>query len=531
MSGSRASAARCKVAVAVLALAGAPFDAALALGEAEARGKQIYLKGTSPGGGDIQAIVGDESVVLPASVVPCASCHGPDGLGRPEGGVLPPDIRWRELTKIYGHVHDDGRMHPAFDEAGVERLLRSGLDPAGNRVDRAMPLYQMGEYDMRDLVAYLKFLEADRDPGVEDDRIQVASLLPLHGPAGRLGQAMAQVLRAHFDDLNARGGIYGRKVELLAIPYGESTEATLDTLRSALRQEGIFALVGAYTVGIDEQLLDALRAENVPLVAPFTLDPGDQLSNASAFYLYPGFDEQARALVEQAVSGRGAEFEDAPLIVVGPKGERVDRLLDAVEDQLRRHTSRSPVVLRYPPGRFDAGVLAAQVDGQTDAAVFFFGRQAALDAALERFAAAGQAPRLYLLSSFVSRPPFEVQDAFDERIFIAYPSLASDIDAKGRAAYRELAGRHALPPDHIQAQIAAFAAAKLLEEGLRRAGAGIDRTRLVESLEALYEFRTGLTPPLTYGPNRRIGARGAHVLAVDLANRAYRPLGGWRELR
>ena len=40
-----------------------------------------------------------------------------------------------------------------------------------------------------------------------------------------------------------------------------------------------------------------------------------------------------------------------------------------------------------------------------------------------------------------------------------------------------------------------------------------------------------MTPPLSYGPNRRIGARGAHVVAVDLEQRAYAPTDGWHELR
>jgi mono/diheme cytochrome c family protein len=88
------------LAAALLACCIAPVAGAAALDEAAARGKQIYLEGTSAGGGTIEAVVGDEAVTLPASAVPCASCHGPDGRGRPEGGVLPPDIRWQELTKV-----------------------------------------------------------------------------------------------------------------------------------------------------------------------------------------------------------------------------------------------------------------------------------------------------------------------------------------------------------------------------------------------------------------------------------------------
>ena len=381
---------------------------------------------------------------------------------------------------------------------------------------------------MDDLVAYLKHLERDRDPGIEDGRIQVGSLLPLQGPSGRLGQAMAQVMHAHFQDVNAQGAVYGRRIELLTVPYGASPEATLENLRSAFRAEGIFALVGAYTVDLDKEILELLRAEGAPLVGPFTLDPGDEIVDAAAFYMYPGLEEQARALADQALTE--VSVRESPIVIAGPQGSRVDRLVAAVQDQLRGRAPTQPVTVRYRPGELDGGELAARVQEGGGAAVFFLGRQAGLDALLDALVANKQDPWIYLLSSFVSRPLFEAPPAFHNRIFIAYPTFSSDISAKGRAAYQDLAQRHALPRNHIQAQIAAFAAARLLVEGLRRAGRDLNRQRLIEGLEELYAYKTELTPPLTYGPNRRIGARGAHVVAVDLMKKAYEPVGGWHEL-
>jgi len=521
--------ARGALAAAALLVCLAPLSAAIALESAQARGKQIYHQGSSAAGRDIEAIIGDEGVTLPASAVPCSSCHGPDGLGREEGGLVPPDIRWSHLTKNYGHVHDNGRRHPAFDPAGVARALRTGMDPADNRLDRSMPLYRMADEDMADLVAYLEYLERDLDPGVAPDRVQVATLLPLTGPAGRLGQAMAQVMHAHFEDVNAGGGVFGRRVELLTVPFAASPEATLDTLRAAFDKEGIFALVGAYTVGFDDALLAMLREARVPLVGPFTLDPGDGFTDAAAFYMYPGFDEQARALVERAVTEASART--APVVIAGPEGARVEHLVAAVKDQLADRTAAEPLVERYPPGALDATALAAKVRESGSEAVFFFGARPELDALLDALASTGeQGPRMYLLSSFVGSPLFEAPAAFHYRLFLAYPTFSSDITAEGRAAYARLAERAALPRDHVQAQIAAFAAARLLVEGLRRAGRDLSRAHLVEGLEALYDFRTGLTPPLTYGPNRRIGARGAHVVAVDLLKKTYDPM-GWQPLR
>ena len=79
------------------------------------------------------------------------------------------------------------------------------------------------------------------------------------------------------------------------------------------------------------------------------------------------------------------------------------------------------------------------------------------------------------------------------------------------------------------AQLAVLAAAKVLEEGLRRCGRDVSRARLVEELERLEEFATGYSRPLTFGPNRRIGSSGAYILAADLAAQRLRPI-GWTDL-
>ena len=496
---------------------------------AQSWGKQIYLQGTSPTGGEITANVGTEGVSLPASAVPCASCHGTDGIGRPEGGVQPPDIRWSELTKVYGHVHENGRKHPAFDENSLARVLRTGLDPASNRLDSSMPLYAMSVEDMDSLVAYLRYLETDWDPGVEKDRIQVATLLPLQGPQGGLGQAMAQVMLAYFKEVNQRGGLFGRKLELLAIPYGNSAEATLGNLRSAFDKEGIFALVGAYTIGLDEQILDLLREQGAPLVGPFTLNPGDAFTNADIFYIHPGFAEQAVVLVEQALK---EETEgNISLVLAGPEGDHIDRVIASVEGWLPRQKKNKPKTLRYRQGEFNAADIATQLQTFSTDAVLFLGNQTELKSLLNALDERKQSPRIYALSAIVSRPLFDAPAAFDQRIFLAYPTLSSDMSAAGRAEYLRLADLHALPPGHVQGQVAALAAAKLLVEGLRGAGRTLNRPGLVEAIEALYRYDTGLTPPLTYGPNRRIGAKGAHVMMVDLVKKTNVPVGEWHEVR
>jgi hypothetical protein len=73
-------------------------------------------------------------------------------------------------------------------------------------------------------------------------------------------------------------------------------------------------------------------------------------------------------------------------------------------------------------------------------------------------------------------------------------------------------------------------AAALAAEGLRRAGRHLTRQRLVTALEGVGRLETGLTPPIGFGPGRRVGAAGAHVVAVDLTARGLRPVGAFRRV-
>jgi len=59
------------------------------------------------------------------------------------------------------------------------------------------------------------------------------------------------------------------------------------------------------------------------------------------------------------------------------------------------------------------------------------------------------------------------------------------------------------------------AAARLLVEGLRRAGRDVSRARLVEAIETIQRFDVGYGPPLSYGPQRHVGVTGAQIMRFD----------------
>ena len=75
------------------------------------------------------------------------------------------------------------------------------MDPAGNKFTVAMPTYRMSQEDMANLIAYLKRIETDTDPGLTENSIVIGTVLPDKAALNGLAQSMGDVLQAYLPRL------------------------------------------------------------------------------------------------------------------------------------------------------------------------------------------------------------------------------------------------------------------------------------------------------------------------------------------
>jgi len=477
----------------------------------EKRGKAFYLRGESASGQEITAMMGE--VDVPATTIPCAGCHGNKGEGKTEGGVTAGNLSWSYLTKPYGHNDDGGRKHPAFSEASFVRVMTAGLDPAGNKLAVAMPVYRMPQEDMTDLIAYLKRIDSDSDPGVTDNTVVVGTLLPEKSAMSGLAQAMGDVLRAYFAEINSRGGIYNRRIEL-RVMYGDA-KATVSNMRDLIDHDQVFAIVGGLTAGADDGVAALTQEKEVPLVGPSTLLPqrGSPI-NRYIFYLLPGLKEQGRALV--AFAGKQSDAAKSQVAIVAPDFEFNRSIASAIEEQTKKLRWPNVITSYYARGRFSAADFVSEFNHKQIDSVFFLGSGPEAGAILREAEAVGWTPRFYMLGSLVGR---NITDAvtvkLKDKVFLAFPTVPSDVSAAGAAEYTAFLQRNKLDSTHAAAQASAIAAARILVHALELCGKDLTRERLITTLEGLYEYDTGLLPKISFGPNRRIGALGSYIVTFD----------------
>src|SRR3954451_18435781 len=83
------------------------------------------------------------------------------------------------------------------------------------------------------------------EEGVTADTIWFGQAAALAGPSSALGQGMRHGILAAFEQVNAAGGIHGRKLKLISRDDGYDPDRLLYQTKRLLEQAKVFALMGA----------------------------------------------------------------------------------------------------------------------------------------------------------------------------------------------------------------------------------------------------------------------------------------------
>lgn len=134
--------------------------------------------------------------------------------------------------------------------------------------------------------------------GVSEERILFGQSAAFEGPAAALGIGMNRGIEAAFNEVNATGGVFGRKLELIELNDGYEPQQTIVNVRSLVEEEQVFALIGSVGTPTSRAALPIANEAKVPYIAPFTgagflRDPESFSVNLRASY-----DQETRTIVQ-----------------------------------------------------------------------------------------------------------------------------------------------------------------------------------------------------------------------------------------
>jgi mono/diheme cytochrome c family protein len=250
------------------------------------RGKLLYR-----GNASLTQASRVQNVAMPANVTACASCHGLSGQGGQEAGTVAPPITARALLlpRAGGKAYDSVREALTGLAIGQGRIQQHGH----TTLVANMPRYALTAQELQDLTAYIQVLGTQQDDpaGISAQRIRVAALLPTDAAMQLAGQEVETGLRSEIQAINARGGIYGRTLELMVQPLRGSSAADYRQATEELAQKDVYALVGAW-----QPPYDADKPSPLPMVASLGFAATQAQARAQHFLL-PSLQDQINDLL------------------------------------------------------------------------------------------------------------------------------------------------------------------------------------------------------------------------------------------
>jgi ABC-type branched-subunit amino acid transport system substrate-binding protein len=108
------------------------------------------------------------------------------------------------------------------------------------------------------------------EEGITGDTIMFGQAAVLEGPAAALGLGMQKGLNAAFDEINAKGGVHGRKLKLTSVNDGYEPDRAIAATRKLIEVDKVFALIGAVGTPTSAAAQPIATAAKVPFMGAFT---------------------------------------------------------------------------------------------------------------------------------------------------------------------------------------------------------------------------------------------------------------------
>lgn len=108
---------------------------------------------------------------------------------------------------------------------------------------------------------------------VNSNEIKIGEIAPLTGGASSFGQSAAKGVDLAVEELNANGGILGKKVVLVKEDSKSEPAEAANAAKKLIEQDGVTAIIGETTSSNSLAVAPIAQASKVPMITPTSTNP------------------------------------------------------------------------------------------------------------------------------------------------------------------------------------------------------------------------------------------------------------------
>ena len=351
--------------------------------------------------------------------------------------------------------------------------------------------------------------------------IAVAQVAPLSGVLASTGQQMVLGGKIYFDWVNDNGGIHGAHIKHIVVDDAYKVDETVRLTREVLANPAVVALFGyAGTANVSKLLSDGvLDSGGAPLVAPYT--GGEALRtpfNPYIFHVRAGYLDETEHMVHQV-----ATLGMTRIAVMYQNDAFGKAGLAGVEAAVARRKMKLVVAASYERNTDEVQDAVKQIHAADPQAIIMISVNRSTAAFAAKYRALGGGAQLYNITvvdpaELVKLAGIKAVHGLGISQVVPYPYGANKPVVR---EYQALMQKYAPGQALSYTSFEEFLGAKVLVEGLRRAGPAPTRSKLVKALESMENFDLGGTR-VQYSPTNRIGSRFVEVTVIGGSGKLLR---------
>ena len=334
----------------------------------------------------------------------------------------------------------------------------------------------------------------------QDSRIVLGQSAAFSGPAMQLGTQFHAGAKLHFDQLNAKGGVGGRAIEIRQLDDGYEPDRCQANTEKLIKDE-VFALFGYIGTPTSLAALPLATSARVPFIAPFTGAMGlREPFKREAFHLRASYDDETALIVKQLIelsqNRIGVFYQNDAYGKAGLSGVTkalaARQLKPIAEGTVERNSE-------------DVAAAVAKLAKSGAQAIVQIGAYKACAAFIRQAKQAGYGGKFYNVS-FVGTQALADELGKDGAGVVVSQVVPSPYNP-ARPVSREFVAA-AKQQGRVQANLSSmegYLAAKLFTEGLKRAGGKPTREALIAALESINEDFGGYR--VSFGPGNHVASK------------------------
>jgi ABC-type branched-subunit amino acid transport system substrate-binding protein len=336
-------------------------------------------------------------------------------------------------------------------------------------------------------------------PGVTNSEILLGATMPLTGSGASGGIGVREGQQAFYDKLNKDGGIQGHQAKLNILDDAYDPSTAQRQMRQLVENDKILAVSGGEGTPNFLGVVPYLKRQGVPAIAPYA--PSDTLGTKdvpNVFMATVDYVTEFEILTNYAIQ-QGAISKMALVGVAGNVG-------DNAQEGMKKAIGDKAIQLTYvpeTPGTTDFTPIASQLKQSGAEWVFLILTNADTGGLLQAMSRIGYTPRTAAWAGMSDDSYITEFGELSQDMFVALETAALDsTDPKVKQFVSDFIAQTGHAPTKFNEL--GWVQAELTAEGLRQAK-GLSRPCLMDALEGISGFETGILPPVTWGKDDRSG--------------------------